>query len=84
MTCFSDPKAYEVELGEAPKEVDTVMNFRVVNQRTFVAGVSGGVPVQPGELVKRQAIQVESYPHLSETRPSKSPKRQPTDRWWWD
>ena len=40
--------------GRAPKEVDSVVNCRVINRKTIVAGVSGGVTVQPVVLVRRQ------------------------------
>ena len=33
-------------------------NYRIVNRQTFMAGVSGGVRVQPASLVRRQAIEV--------------------------
>ena len=84
MTSFASGGDYQVELGEAPKAVETVVNFRVVNQSTFIAGVSGGVRVAPGALVKRQAIEIESSAHLEQQRPMKSPRQQPNDRWWWD
>jgi hypothetical protein len=84
MTCFGDPRGYPVELGEAPKEVETVANYRVVNRETFVAGVSGGVRVQPASLVRRQAIEVESYPRLGNQRPAAARKPSAGDRWWWD
>jgi hypothetical protein len=84
MTCFGDPNAYTVERAEAPKEVESIVNYRVVNQRTFVAGVSGGVRVAPASLVSKQAIAVESYPKLGEQRPNKAPKASQADRWWWD
>ncbi len=46
-TCFGDPQAFQVELTEAPKEVESVVNCRVIGGRTIIAGVSGGVRVQP-------------------------------------
>jgi hypothetical protein len=84
LTCFGDPAGYPVELSEAPKEVETVANCRVVNRTTFVAGVSGGVWLQPAKLVQRQAIEVENYPRLGTTRPAAAPKPAAADRWWWD
>ncbi|MGA2066749.1 MAG: DUF1598 domain-containing protein [Thermoguttaceae bacterium] len=83
-TCFGDPRGYPVELSEAPKEVDTVANCRVINRTTFVAGVSGGVKVEPAGLVRRQAIEVENYPRLQADRPAAAPKPAAADRWWWD
>ena len=85
MACFGDPQAFVVEQGAAPKEVEAIVNCRVTESgRRFIAGVSGGVVVKPGELVSRQAIHVESYPQLQEKRPSKAAKPQAADRWWWD
>ena len=47
MTCFGDPRSYVVERAKVPKEVDSVVNHRVVNRVTVLAGVSGGVKVHP-------------------------------------
>jgi hypothetical protein len=84
MTCFGDPRGYPVEFSEAPKEVETVANYRIVNRQTFVAGVSGGVRVEPASLVRRQAIEVEQYPRLQADRPAAGPKLPANGRWWWD
>lgn len=84
MTCFGNPQGYAVELGEAPKEVETVVNYRVTSQRQFVAGVSGGVRVDPKALVQHGAIKEESYARLQDQRPYKAPKKDLGDRWWWD
>jgi hypothetical protein len=84
MTYFGDPNAYIVEKGAVPKEVDSIANFRVINQRTFVTGVSGGVRVAPSALVQKGAIATESYAKLQDQRPFKAPKAGQGDRWWWD
>ena len=84
LTCFGNPESYVVELGEAPKQVETVVNCRIVNKREFIAGVSGGVRVRPGELVRRQAVELEQDAKLAEQRPHKAPKPHLSDRWWWD
>jgi hypothetical protein len=84
MAYFGDPQAFVVEQGAAPKEVEAIVNCRVAEKGRFLAGVSGGVIVKPGELVSRQAIQVESRPQLQEKRPSHAAKPQAADRWWWD
>ena len=59
MAWFGDAKAFAVELGAAPREVESVVNYRLLNGGVFVAHVSGGVQVKPNELVNRKAIQVE-------------------------
>jgi hypothetical protein len=83
MACFGDPQAFAVERCSAPKEVDSVVNYRVFDEGHFFAQVSGGVIVKPESLVSRKAIQVESYPQLQEKRPSKAQPKT-ADRWWWD
>ncbi len=54
MAYFGDPQAFVVEQGAAPKEVDSVVNYRLLTNGVFVAQVSGGVIVKPNELVSRQ------------------------------
>ncbi len=83
LTCFGDPKAFAVELGETPKEVETVVNCRVVNGRVILAGVSGGVRVHPASLVRRQAIEISRDGSLGDERATAT--RKPSgDNWWWD
>ncbi len=84
MAYFGDPQAFAVEKSAAPKEVDSVVNYRVLNHGVFVVQVSGGVAVKPGELANRKAIQVESDPRLQQQRPHSAAKPQAGERWWWD
>ena len=84
MTCFGPRGAYRVELGAAPKTVETVINHRVINRVHVVAGVSGGVRVDPAALVSRQAIQTEGYGAVSQCHAAAVPKQLPDDAWWWD
>lgn len=87
MTCFGSGGAYQVELGPAPKTVETVVNHRIIrsgNQVHVVVGVSGGVRVDPASLVNRQAIQTETYGSLQRQHSSAVPKQLPDNAWWWD
>ena len=91
LTCFGDPRAFQVELAEAPKEVDSVVNCRVFNRVTIVAGVSGGVLAAPMAFFTRQAMGVEHNSALDNRRSEASPPPRPTrrpkpadDSWWWD
>jgi hypothetical protein len=83
MAYFGDPQAFAVERGAAPKEVDSVVNYRLLTQGVFVTQVSGGVEVKTKELVGPKAIRVESARQLQQQRPNSAAKPQ-TDRWWWD
>jgi hypothetical protein len=84
MSYFGDPQAFAVEKCPAPKEVDSVVNYRVLNHGVFLVQVSGGVTVKPGELTSRKAMQVESDRQLQQQRPNKAAKAQAGERWWWD
>jgi hypothetical protein len=86
LTCFGDPNAYAVGTGEAPKQVETVANCRVINGRTILAGVSGGVGVDPGLLLRQQPMRIESYGKLHNRRAAAAPPKavQGRDAWWWD
>jgi len=84
MTCVGNPAAYRVELGPAPKTVQSVANYRVVNQKTIIAGVSGGVRVDPHRLVTQQAVQVDGGQRLSGQRSAVVRPGLANDAWWWD
>ena len=87
MTCFGDPGGYQVELAAAPKTVQTVANHRVVrtaNKIHTLAGVSGGVRVDPTSLVAREAIKTERHGPLGDERSKAAPGQLPPGAWWWD
>jgi len=84
MTCFGDPAGYPVELGPAPKQVDTVVNCRIINQVHVLAGVSGGVVCQPASLVAPGAVETETSRVVARRRSAGMPKPLPPQAWWWD
>jgi hypothetical protein len=81
---FSDVETLTLPAGTVPREVDTVLNHRVVNQTQIIAAVSGGVSVEPGVLVKRTALQVDNSPRLKRDYEYGQPKADANQRWWWD
>ena len=87
MTCFGDSAAYPIGLGSAPKTVETVANYRVIRsgrQLHTLAGVSGGVRIDPTPLVAPQAIETDRYGKLDSQRTQAVPKDLPLEAWWWD
>ncbi len=68
--------------GNTPREVETVVNHRVINQRLVIAGVSGGVMVAPGDAL-RDARANESAGKFLE-RGASVPKGIAAGAWWWD
>jgi hypothetical protein len=75
---------FPVQLATAPREVETVINHRVINRKHIVAGVSGGVSVDPNSLVKHDAIEVDTYGDLEAEALGARPDDLPKDVWWWD
>jgi hypothetical protein len=83
LTCFGDSGAYPVSLRPAPKTVETVINHRVINKVHIIAGVSGGVHVDPWRSVTAEAMQVDKAALPGEHRYG-TPEVLPRSAWWWD
>lgn len=86
LTCFGDPNGYPVPLAPAPKTVESVINYRIVNRVNIVAGVSGGVRVDPSEIAKRGAMETDTGGKIDRQRSAATAaiKALPADAWWWD
>jgi hypothetical protein len=85
MTHLLDPAGYRPSLGTAPRQVPTVMNHRVIHRKYILAGVSGGVTVDPQRWLRRKAIQAVSYGELNNAWDQGRPTAEPDRRhWWWD
>ncbi len=84
MTCFGPEGDYVLRLGAAPKEVDTVVNHRVINRVHVIAGVSGGVRVDPVPLASEGALQSDADGRLERRRAEQQARSLPRDAWWWD
>ncbi len=61
------------------RSVESVVNHRIIDRRTFVAGVSGGVWIDAKEAIAKQALIEPGYTELSSKRPDA-----PAAGWWWD
>ncbi len=83
LTCFGDPNAYPVALRPAPKTVETVINHRVVNQIHVIAGVSGGVHVDPWAKVSTDELKVDRT-ELPREHTYGTPPLTSSTAWWWD
>ncbi len=84
MLCFDNPSQYVVASGQAPQEVDSVLNHRVVNRVHILAAVSGGVTVDCRSLVKSDAIKSDRQGELGSQRARSTPEQTPRANWWWD
>jgi hypothetical protein len=85
MSHYRNPETCPVTLGPAPKEVLSVVNHRLIRGKHVVAGVSGGVSVQPRKFVAADRIQTDQASRLHE-RHTSSPQPQglESSSWWWD
>jgi hypothetical protein len=78
---FASPGGLRLPQVAVPREVETVVNHRAINRRHIIAGISGGVRVDP-----RKALDVRA--NVSDAK-APSPIRRSTDDaaedvWWWD
>jgi hypothetical protein len=83
MLVFGDPKAYATAQCAAPRQVDTVLNHRVVNRVNILAAISGGVTVNCRSLVKADAIDTDGQGRLDSEQKRSTPVKVPA-AWWWD
>lgn len=81
---FAAAATLDLPRGHVPKEVETVLNHRVVNQTQIIAAVSGGVSVEPRELVSAQRVQTDRSPRLQRDYDYARPHVDDWRRWWWD
>jgi uncharacterized protein DUF1598 len=84
MTHFGPQGRYEVTLGAAPTYTDSVVNHRVIGTKTIVAGISGGVSVDPRQLVTAGQIKTDTYGVLKGEHKVSAPASLPAGVWWWD
>jgi hypothetical protein len=84
LTHFGADGGYAIPLGAAPTQVDSVINHRVIAEKHVVAGVSGGVRVDPAQYVSRQAVQTDDYGTVATERRGSTPRDVPRRAWWWD
>src|SRR5262245_7965204 len=84
MTHFGPDGDYSPELGPAPREVESVINHRVIGGKHVVAAVSGGVRVETQPVASRDAVKTDTYGLLSGERRASVPQNLPRRAWWWD
>lgn len=75
---------HAVSTAFVPREVETVINHRVMDARHFIAGVSGGVKVDTSEFTSTAAIKSDDSRELSNRHETDSPRDIDKSVWWWD
>jgi hypothetical protein len=84
MTHFGPGGEYSPTLATAPKEVESVMNHRVIGGKHVIAAVSGGVRVETSSVATKDTVKTDTSGSMASDRTANQPK--PLDRrtWWWD
>jgi hypothetical protein len=78
--------AAKLRLPQAPvpRQVETVVNHRVINRRHIVAGVSGGVMVAPSEVLKGERSTAGAAQLSSAKHGERLGMNAAEGTWWWD
>ena len=89
MTYFGDhpdsnEPQHEIALGTAPREVETVINHRVVAKKHIIAGVSGGVRVDTQRVINKDSIQTGDHQRMQAEYTQSVPRNLAHGAWWWD
>jgi hypothetical protein len=79
-TLFAHRDQLQLPRAQAPRQVETVVNHRLISKRQFVAGVSGGVMVAPADVLR------EARGHKSDVKVVQPglAVQDGSRRWWWD
>jgi hypothetical protein len=78
---FASGEQLRLPHGAVPRQVETVVNHRVINGRHIVAGVSGGVMVAPGDVL-RESCTIDAS-EAGKQRVA-APNGLAAGAWWWD
>jgi hypothetical protein len=82
---FGPDRPYQVTKYRTPKDVETIMNYRLIERKHIIAGVSGGVRFDISEAIGKGRIKTDEYGLLKADHTAGSPKENLKLRqWWWD
>lgn len=79
-TVLASGDKLRVPHGNVPREVETVVNHRVINQRLVIAGVSGGVMVAPSDVLRETRARDSAATAIKRPAAVKAA----AGVWWWD
>ncbi len=84
MSHFRDRDACPIRRGPIPRAVDSVVNHRSTRRGEFIVGVSGGVRIDPGYLLRTKSLSSDRQNRLASQRSAILPPAAEDNRWWWD
>ncbi len=80
---FSSADALRLPQVAVPREVETVVNHRVINRRHIIAGISGGVWIDARKSLHLRAAATEWAVTTVSSKPP-VPADSADNFWWWD
>jgi len=85
MELFLDGERATIVKRNVPHQVPSVSNYKVLQGQTFVAQVSGGVTIDPWQVLKHNEYRKDSGGALETAREEAGDDARPEEhRWWWD
>jgi hypothetical protein len=78
-----DAERLRLPARAVPRQVETVINHRVINQRHVVAGVSGGVMIAAKEVLQNSR-KSDDQGRLASNRSTARSENLANGVWWWD
>jgi hypothetical protein len=85
MELFLDSERATIVKRNVPHQVPSVSNYKVLQGQTFVAQVSGGVVIDPWQVLKHNEYRKDSGDKLKTAREEADDDARPEEhRWWWD
>jgi len=85
MTHFGPEGTYQIQRDIVPKDVETIMNMRVIDRKHIIAGVSGGVYFDPATFLDSSKYEKDEYGLIDvDHKQSELPPTLEHHGWWWD
>jgi hypothetical protein len=85
MSLFLDADRVKVPTGPAPRQVQSVFNYKKAQRGILVALIGGGVTIDPLRAVQSAEFKVDPATRLDGIRRSAGDgERAGRDAWWWD
>jgi hypothetical protein len=85
MSLFLDDERATIARHNVPRQVPTVSNFKMLGKGVMVMQVTGGVTVNPWDVINHEKFERDAGGQLNSVQRDAIPEKDAeTDRWWWD
>ena len=85
MALFLDPQRATIVKRNVPRQIQSVSNYKVIGKNRFVSQVTGGVLIDPWEVLRHNEYRKDSGGALKPPVKRPMTTRAPEEhRWWWD